>query len=122
MRAHRQKTLDWQARAAFPADMFIAGVAIEKYINEALGSRFEQAKIKLLVTDAFRRFEIKGTLPALMGAALNIVDNAIYWIGTSPSDGAEVKPLHLRRRRSIKRALQKRQTKTQLRIACGCNP
>jgi signal transduction histidine kinase len=25
-----------------------------------------------------------------MGAALNLVDNAIYWIGTSPSDNAEV--------------------------------
>lgn len=68
----------------------IAGASVEKYINEALGSRFEQGKIRLTVTDAFRKFEIKGTLPSLMGAALNLVDNAIYWIGTEQSDDAEV--------------------------------
>ncbi|WJI43348.1 ATP-binding protein [Mesorhizobium sp. C120A] len=68
----------------------IAGTAVEKYINEALGSRFEQTKTRLVVTDAFRKFVIKGTLPTLMGAALNLVDNAIYWIGTAQGDEADV--------------------------------
>lgn len=68
----------------------VAGAAVEKYINEALGGRLVDANIRLIVTDAFRKHEIKGTLPSLMGAALNLVDNAIYWLASSPEDNREI--------------------------------
>ena len=64
----------------------VAGAAVEKYISEALGARLSDAKIRLMVTDTFRRHDIKGTMPALLGAALNLVDNAIYW-AASEADG-----------------------------------
>lgn len=58
----------------------IAGSAVEKYITEALGDRIHAQGVELVVTDAFRTFHIKATLPALLGSALNLVDNALFWV------------------------------------------
>jgi signal transduction histidine kinase len=63
----------------------ISGAYVEKYIIEALTARIEESGIEFVVTDAFKKFSVLGTLPSLLGAALNIVDNAIYW--TSNADG-----------------------------------
>ncbi len=61
----------------------VAGTYVEKYLVEALGTRLEEAGVTLKVTDAFRSRSLRGVLPTLLAAALNLVDNAIYWSAQS---------------------------------------
>ncbi len=61
----------------------VAGAYIEKYVNEALGSRLEEAAVTLRVTDRFRKHTLQGVLPTLLAAALNLIDNAAYWSSLS---------------------------------------
>lgn len=61
----------------------VAGTYVEKYLVEAFGTRLEEAGITLKVTDAFRSQSLRGVLPTLLAAALNLVDNAIYWSAQS---------------------------------------
>jgi len=61
----------------------VAGAYVEKYLNEALGSRLEEMGVSLTVTDAFRTTSLLGILPTLLAAALNLVDNAAYWSSLS---------------------------------------
>lgn len=61
----------------------VAGAYVEKYLAEALGGRLEESGVTLRVTDAFRTRAIHGVLPTLLAAALNLVDNAIYWSSLS---------------------------------------
>ena len=64
----------------------VSGAYIEKYLLEALAGRLEESGIELKITDAFRKRSLQGLLPTILGAALNIVDNALYWAGTSEGD------------------------------------
>ncbi|MGC1302987.1 MAG: ATP-binding protein [Caulobacteraceae bacterium] len=61
----------------------VAGTYVEKYVNEALGSRLEELGVTLVVSDAFRAKSLLGILPTLLAAALNLVDNAAYWSSLS---------------------------------------
>jgi signal transduction histidine kinase len=68
----------------------ISGAYVEKYISEALSARFEETGVRLLATDAFRHFAVTGTLPALLGTALNVVDNALFWAGSEAGGEKQV--------------------------------
>lgn len=61
----------------------VPGAYVEKYLVEALGGRLEETGVQLRVTDRFRMRTLRGVLPTLLAAALNLVDNAIYWSGLS---------------------------------------
>lgn len=69
----------------------IPGSAVEKYISETLGARIQAQGVHLDVTDAFRTFSIKGTLPALLGAALNLMDNALFWVTSEDKPEKSIK-------------------------------
>ena len=62
----------------------VAGAYVEKYLIEALAGRMDEAGVTLRVTDAFKTRSLEGVLPTLLGASLNLVDNAIYWTSTAP--------------------------------------
>jgi signal transduction histidine kinase len=64
----------------------VSGAYIEKYLLEALAGRLEESRIELKITDAFRKRSLHGLLPTILGAALNIVDNGLYWAGASEGD------------------------------------
>jgi signal transduction histidine kinase len=61
----------------------VPGAYVEKYLTEALGGRLEETGVKLEVSDRFRARALRGILPSLLAAALNLVDNAIYWSSLS---------------------------------------
>ncbi|MCP1614360.1 signal transduction histidine kinase [Azospirillum lipoferum] len=57
----------------------VTGAFIEKYLLEALASRMHESGINLEVTESFRTKSLEGFLSTILGATLNIVDNALYW-------------------------------------------
>lgn len=61
----------------------VAGAYVEKYLIEALAGRLDDAGVQLQITDAFRKRAVHGILPTILGAALNIVDNGLYWASLS---------------------------------------
>jgi hypothetical protein len=61
----------------------VSGAYVEKYLLEALASRLDESHVELKITDAFRKRSMQGLLPTILGAALNIVDNALHWATTS---------------------------------------
>jgi len=60
----------------------VTGESIMSYIRELFGDRLERGKIGLRATKAFRKWSIRSFRSTLIAAFVNIVDNAIYWIGS----------------------------------------
>lgn len=69
----------------------VSGAYVEKYLIEALSSRLEDSGVELEITEAFRQRSLHGLLPTILGAALNVVDNGIYWAATT--EGSEKRVL-----------------------------
>ncbi|PYF00955.1 histidine kinase/DNA gyrase B/HSP90-like ATPase [Rhizobium sp. PP-F2F-G38] len=59
----------------------IRGSDIAHYLSELLGERMRRHKVTLVVTDRFEQFEVEGFLSTLYPAFVNLLDNAIYWLG-----------------------------------------
>ncbi|MBP2300555.1 ATP-binding protein [Azospirillum picis] len=68
----------------------VKGAFIEKYLLEALASRMHESHINLEVTDSFRTKSLEGFLSTILGASLNIVDNALYWATLSNDDDRRI--------------------------------
>ncbi len=60
------------------------GNIIEKYVNEAFHTRFQEAEIELRVTEKFRGQSVSGFHSAFLAAIINIIDNAVFWITFDP--------------------------------------
>lgn len=78
------------SRRRYRRRTLVSGAYIEKYLLEALASRLDESGVELTITEAFRKQALKGLLPTVLGAALNIVDNAIYWASTSEAETKRV--------------------------------
>lgn len=60
----------------------VTGASILSYINELFGERFERAGIEIRASEAFRKWSVSSFRSTLIAAVVNIVDNAVYWIGS----------------------------------------
>ncbi len=63
----------------------LSGEEIRKYLTEVFGTRLNRNKIQLIATLAFDRHMLHGYASTFLPSFVNIVDNAIYWIGTDKS-------------------------------------
>lgn len=68
----------------------ISGAYLEKYLIEALAGRFEETGVELRITDAFRQHSLKALLPTILAAALNLVDNGLYWASATETGDKQV--------------------------------
>jgi nitrogen-specific signal transduction histidine kinase len=60
----------------------VTGASILAYVQELFDERFERSGIDLRVSDAFRKWSVSSYRSTLIAAVVNIVDNAVYWIGS----------------------------------------
>lgn len=60
----------------------VRGESILSYVRELFGERLQRGGIELKATSAFRKWSITSFRSTLIAAFVNIVDNAIYWIGS----------------------------------------
>jgi sensor histidine kinase regulating citrate/malate metabolism len=64
----------------------ISGSEILKVLHRVFSEQLESSSIKIEPTYAFRGFIVKCKSSALLGAFINVVDNAIFWLN-SRADG-----------------------------------
>jgi len=64
----------------------ITGKAIRNYINDVFQNRLHRHNVCIESTEAFLNISIICYPSALYPALVNIVDNAIYWVGETPGD------------------------------------
>jgi nitrogen-specific signal transduction histidine kinase len=60
----------------------VTGASILSYVRELFSDRLERAGIELIATEAFQNWSTSNFRSTLIAAVVNIVDNAIYWIGS----------------------------------------
>lgn len=60
----------------------VTGASILAYVQELFDDRFERSGVELRISDSFRKWSISSYRSTLIAAVVNIVDNAVYWIGS----------------------------------------
>lgn len=63
----------------------VSGASILSYVRELFSERLNKADIELRATEAFNSWSITSFRSTLIATVVNIVDNAIYWIGSDRS-------------------------------------
>ncbi|KWS20300.1 hypothetical protein AL064_20475 [Pseudomonas syringae pv. syringae] len=79
------KVLDPLGRRMHRATIEISGSEILTVLRRVFSEHLEYASIKINPTHAFRGMIVKCKSSALLGAFINIVDNAIFWINSRAS-------------------------------------
>jgi signal transduction histidine kinase len=74
------KAVDPLGRRLHRATVILTGEEILDAIRRIFSASFLDHNIKLLVTDSFRVLKVKCKSSTMIGALVNIIDNAIYWI------------------------------------------
>lgn len=64
----------------------IDGKEIRNYCSDLFSNRFERHKVELVPTDAFLETVVECYPSTLFPAVINIIDNALHWLHTIPSD------------------------------------
>lgn len=64
----------------------IGGKEIRNYCNDLFSNRFERHKVLLVSTDGFLELGIDCYASTLYPAVINIIDNALHWLNSVPSD------------------------------------
>ncbi|GAI44960.1 unnamed protein product, partial [marine sediment metagenome] len=64
--------------------MSISGADIAKFINDLFGERMIRHNIDFKATPSFREKVIRGYPSTFYPVFINLVDNAIYWLGDLP--------------------------------------
>ena len=62
----------------------IAGVEIVRFLNELFGDRLKRHEVELIATDAFKEMVIVGYPSSFYPSFVNLIDNAIFWVGHKP--------------------------------------
>jgi len=62
----------------------IAGVEIVRFLNELFGDRLKRHDVELVATDAFKEMVIVGYPSTFYPTFVNLIDNAIFWVGHKP--------------------------------------
>jgi C4-dicarboxylate-specific signal transduction histidine kinase len=83
------KVLDPLGRRMHRSTVEISGSEILKVLHRVFSEQLESSSIKIEPTYAFRGFIVKCKSSALLGAFINVVDNAIFWLN-SRADGDKI--------------------------------
>ncbi len=76
------KVLDPLGRRLYRSTVEISGSEILNVVRSVFSEPLEASSIELDATLAFRGFMVRCKSSALMGAFVNIIDNAIYWLNS----------------------------------------
>jgi len=68
----------------------LSGEEIRQYLIEVFGGRLERRGIRLKGTQAFDSRTVKVFPSTVLPSFVNLVDNAIYWIGSDPASTPEI--------------------------------
>ena len=68
----------------------ISGSEIELYIRRIFSERLQDNKVRLVSSPQFNGHVANCRTASLLGAFVNIVDNALYWMGQGRDEGAEI--------------------------------
>ena len=68
----------------------ISGSEIELYIRRIFSRRLEDAKVRLVSSPNFGNHVVNCRTAALLSAFVNVVDNALYWIGHERETGGAI--------------------------------
>ncbi|TLX48893.1 regulator [Pseudoalteromonas phenolica] len=63
--------------------IMITGVAASEFVTSVFGDRLESEEIDLVITDKFLEQRIFGFTSTIYPALINLIDNAVYWLGKS---------------------------------------
>lgn len=84
------KALDPLGRRMHRSTVEISGSEILTVLRNVFSESLESSSIKLEPTYAFRGFKVKCKSSALIGAFINILDNAIYWLNSRAEGDKEI--------------------------------
>jgi signal transduction histidine kinase len=62
----------------------LSGEEVRKYIDEVFGDRIRRHSVRVISTTSFDRKSVTGFASTFLPSFVNLVDNAIYWLGTTP--------------------------------------
>ena len=68
----------------------ISGSEIELYLRRIFGERMKQQNIRLIASSKFNEHIVKCKTASLLGAFVNILDNALYWVGQEHDQLGEI--------------------------------
>jgi signal transduction histidine kinase len=71
-------------------ERWITGVEIREYIHDFFGPSLTKSRVKLTATQAFLNFRVFDQPSRLLPVFINLVNNSIYWVGTSKNDRREI--------------------------------
>jgi len=73
-------------RRLYRKPVTITGKHIRNYIRDVFQNRLERHRVDVEANDEFLAFSVSCYPSALYPALINIIDNAIYWVGEKPGD------------------------------------
>lgn len=79
------KAIDPLGRRLHRATVSLSGDEILTAVRRVFAQTLKETKIDVMATDAFRNFTLEGKSASLIGAFINVIDNAIYWIDSRSS-------------------------------------
>lgn len=68
----------------------LSGEEIRNYVLEVFGDRLDRRAIRLRATPDFDRRIVTAFPSTILPGFINLVDNAIFWIGTAPATDGEI--------------------------------
>lgn len=68
----------------------ISGSEIELYVRRIFSERLQDHNVRLISSPQFNGHVVNCRTASLLGAFVNIVDNALYWIGQERDEGGEI--------------------------------
>ena len=71
-------------------ERWITGVEIRDYIKDFFGPSLTKNRIELNTTEAFLDFRVFDQPSRLLPVFINLVNNSIYWVGTSNNEHREI--------------------------------
>lgn len=71
-------------------ERWISGVEIRDYIQDFFGPNFTKSRIELRATESFLNFRVFDQPSRLLPVFINLVNNSIYWVGTSNNQRREI--------------------------------
>jgi signal transduction histidine kinase len=84
------KVLDPLGRRMHRATVVISGDEVLNALRRIFSDQLKEAKTELVATNRFRDKSVKCRSSALLGAFINIVDNAIYWVSSRAEGKREI--------------------------------
>jgi signal transduction histidine kinase len=84
------KAIDPLGRRMHRATVMISGDEILTAVRRVFSHMLDERKIKFVPSHEFRSFSIEGKSASLIGAFVNVIDNAIYWIDSRTEGEREI--------------------------------